>query len=177
MKKYFYASLGVILGHLFLILPALSQATANNWSVLSGGGGNSNTSGITLTSSIGQLFAGKSSNNTTTIISGFLGYFVSGDQIISNVPTPANRSIRLNQNFPNPFRSSTTISWYLPSNDHVVIKIFDFLGREMITLRDEQMPPGDHEMRFNGENFPDGMYILRIETGNFAASEIMHKIK
>jgi hypothetical protein len=177
MKKYFFASLGVLAGHLFLILPVLSQSTANNWSVLAGGGGSSNTPGISLTSSIGQLFAGKSSNNSTTVISGFLGYFVSGNQIISDVPGLDHRSVRLNQNFPNPFGSSTAISWYLPSNDHVVLKIFDFLGREILTLRNENMPPGDHEMLFNGENLPDGMYILRMETGNFAASEIMQKIK
>jgi flagellar hook assembly protein FlgD len=164
MKKNIYALLGSIFGQLFFVTVIMSQTTVNDWKAITGGGGISTTQGFNLTSIIGQPFVGKSSNNTTTVISGFLGYIYAGDDIISS-------------NYPNPFSSNTTISWYLPSSGRVVLKLFDFLGREIKTLRDEEMASGEHEMQYKGENLPDGMYILRMETGNFSASEIMQKVK
>jgi hypothetical protein len=177
MKKYTFIALGVILEQLFFVTVSISQATVNNWTVIAGGGGVSTTPGFMLTSSIGQPFAGKSSNITTTVVSGFLGYVYSGNEIVSSVQNRESPTVRLKQNYPNPFRSSTTISWFLPSTDRVVLKIFDFLGHEVITLRDEEMSAGDHEMQYRGEDLPDGIYILHMETGNFSASELMQKIK
>jgi hypothetical protein len=84
---------------------------------------------------------------------------------------------RLEQNYPNPFASAmkfaeTTIKYQLPKATLVTLKIFDMLGREMITLVNAQQPPGYYNVRWNGRNsagksVPGGVYIYRLQAENF----------
>ncbi|MBV6506367.1 MAG: hypothetical protein ILNGONEN_01942 [Syntrophorhabdaceae bacterium] len=84
---------------------------------------------------------------------------------------------RLEQNFPNPFAlvtkyAETTINYQLPKSSLVTLKIFDVLGREMITLVQAQQPPGYHHAVWNGKNsagqwVPGGVYLCRLQAGSF----------
>ncbi len=69
----------------------------------------------------------------------------------------------LGQNFPNPFTSDTKISWNLANRSHVGIKIFDAKGREIKTLVDENQSPGEHQVIFNAEGLPAGMYFVWLQ--------------
>ncbi len=51
------------------------------------------------------------------------------------------QSFELFENYPNPFEESTTIGFALPEHAHVVMKIFDMLGREVETVADDSSPP------------------------------------
>jgi len=65
-------------------------------------------------------------------------------------------------NYPNPFNPSTTISYSLPEEGRVQIKVFDALGREVRTLLDEVVGSGRHSIYWNGSNSASGIYFYSI---------------
>jgi len=73
----------------------------------------------------------------------------------------------LGQNYPNPFNPSTVISWQLPVNSHVVLKVYDVLGREVSTLINEVEKAGNHKVRFDAGNLANGIYFYSLTAGNF----------
>lgn len=80
----------------------------------------------------------------------------------------------LYQNFPNPFNPTTTIKYSLPqidsknlSNNHVLLKVFDLLGKEIITLVNEHQKPGVYSIQFNGSNLSSGIYYYSLNYGNY----------
>jgi hypothetical protein len=78
-------------------------------------------------------------------------------------PSGAPAVFRLQQNYPNPFNPTTMISFELPSEAFVTLKVYDILGREVATLFDhELMDDGDHEMEFDGSGLASGMYFYRL---------------
>jgi photosystem II stability/assembly factor-like uncharacterized protein len=79
----------------------------------------------------------------------------------------------LNQNYPNPFNPSTIISYRLPSNAFVTLKVYDVLGREIITLVNEDQTAGEHRVTLNANNLPSGVYFYRITAGNFVETKKM----
>jgi Ca-activated chloride channel family protein len=91
----------------------------------------------------------------------------------------------LYQNYPNPFNPETWIRYQLPmQNDryHVVIRIYDLLGRLVLVLKDAQEFPGLHVVRWNGlnslgEQVPSGVYLFTISAGPFTASKKMLLIR
>ncbi|MCF8243208.1 MAG: T9SS type A sorting domain-containing protein [Melioribacteraceae bacterium] len=79
----------------------------------------------------------------------------------------------LYQNYPNPFNPSTSISFQVPVQGDVQLKVFDLLGREVRTLINKSLQPGKHKVEFNAENLASGTYIYRLTIGNFSASKKM----
>jgi hypothetical protein len=78
----------------------------------------------------------------------------------------------LAQNYPNPFNPETEIRFQLPQASQVVIKIFNMLGREMITLTDRQLEAGYHRIRWNGRDkhgnsLASGVYFYQLRAGGF----------
>jgi len=77
----------------------------------------------------------------------------------------------LYQNYPNPFNPTTTVEYSIPEASFVELKIYDILGREVVTLVKENKPSGKHSVRFNASNLPSGIYFYRIVSGNFTATK------
>lgn len=75
-------------------------------------------------------------------------------------------SFSLGQNYPNPFNPSTTISYQIPMDGLVTLKIYDILGKEVATLVNEQKSAGKYEVKFNASNITSGTYIYKISSGN-----------
>jgi hypothetical protein len=73
----------------------------------------------------------------------------------------------LGQNYPNPFNPSTTISFSLPSNSFVSLKILDVLGREVSNLVSEELSAGAYSRRWNAEGLASGMYFYRLQAGSY----------
>ncbi len=73
----------------------------------------------------------------------------------------------LGQNYPNPFNPSTTIQFHLPKPIFVSIKIYDLLGKEVETLISEYRHAGEYKVEWNPVGFPSGMYLYRLEAGDF----------
>lgn len=70
---------------------------------------------------------------------------------------------QLHECYPNPFNSSTMISYTLPRTAFVALKVFDILGRQVTTLVESTQRGGLHRVRFNGDELPSGVYIVRME--------------
>jgi aminopeptidase N len=73
-------------------------------------------------------------------------------------------AFRLEQNFPNPFNPATRIRYSLPEGQHVVLRVFDLLGREVSTLVDQPQSPGEYMVEFDATDLAAGIYIYRIVT-------------
>ena len=68
-------------------------------------------------------------------------------------------------NFPNPFNPSTMIVFYMPRNENVTLKIYDLTGREIETLVQGEVPPGEHRLQWSAQGLASGVYLCRMETG------------
>ncbi len=69
----------------------------------------------------------------------------------------------LSQNYPNPAFSKTTVPFRLQQASQVTIKLYDLLGRHVVTLLDESMIEGSHKVSFYGGFLSSGLYMLRME--------------
>ncbi len=83
----------------------------------------------------------------------------------------------LNQNFPNPFNPSTVITYQLPTNSFVTLKVYDVLGREVKTLVSEHQNAGLHNLTFDASNLPSGIYLYHIQAGNYSQMKKMVLVK
>ena len=81
------------------------------------------------------------------------------------------------QNYPNPFNPTTTIRFSVPQLLHVTLKVFDVLGREVATLVDGELNPGEHSVVFNAKDLPSGVYFYRLITTAFTQTKSMEVIK
>jgi hypothetical protein len=77
------------------------------------------------------------------------------------------KEFSLAQNYPNPFNPSTTIKYDLPVTSRVVLRVYDVLGRVVLTLVDGIIPAGYHEVVVNSDKLSSGIYFYRIEAGSF----------
>ena len=69
----------------------------------------------------------------------------------------------LQQNYPNPFNPVTTISFTLPEDANVTLKVYNALGQEIATLLDhEEFSEGDNDVQFDASDFPSGVYFYRV---------------
>jgi hypothetical protein len=94
-----------------------------------------------------------------------------------NSGKPVLMDYSLGQNYPNPFNPGTTISYRLPKNDLVTIKVYDILGREVKTLVNEIKPAGSYQIYFDASTLSSGVYIYRITTGEYSVSKKMTLLK
>ena len=76
-------------------------------------------------------------------------------------------SFSLEQNYPNPFNPTTTISYELPANSFVSLKVYDILGNEVATLTNEKEDAGSYSVKFDGSKLASGVYFYRLTAGNF----------
>ena len=81
------------------------------------------------------------------------------------------------QNYPNPFNPTTTIRYDLPKETTVKLKVYNILGVEVTTLVNKVMPAGHQSVAFNAAKLASGMYIYKIEAGNFVQVKKMLLIK
>ena len=83
----------------------------------------------------------------------------------------------LYDNFPNPFNPSTTISFGLPEDTRVSLKVYNLLGAEVKTLAQGNYSAGYHTMRFDASNLPSGVYLYSLRTSKAALTRKMLLIK
>ncbi len=80
---------------------------------------------------------------------------------------------KLSQNYPNPFNPSTTIKFVLPGREEVKIEVFNALGRKVAVLINNIMLSGYHEVEFNAQDLPSGIYVYKITAGQYQAMKKM----
>ena len=72
------------------------------------------------------------------------------------------KSFELSQNYPNPFNPTTTISFQLPAESFITLKVYDAIGTEVETIAEGEYPAGVHEVIFNADKLSSGLYLYRI---------------
>jgi len=111
------------------------------------------------------------------------------DEILTDILTDADitdysvpTKFNLEQNYPNPFNPATTISYSIPRinndfNRKVTLKVFDLLGREVVTLINKNQTAGNYKVSFDASNLPSGVYYYQLRAGDFDETKKMLLIK
>ena len=102
-----------------------------------------------------------------------------GSYEFSNIVEVASvpRKFSLFQNYPNPFNPSTKISYSLPKESFVTLKVYDVLGNEIVTLVNEKKSVGNYEVNFDATKLSSGIYYYKLTAGNFSQVKKMILIK
>lgn len=117
--------------------------------------------------------------NTSTraeILAEILDWFevdVEVEGIVETIPT----EFTLRQNFPNPFNPETSLTFALPVNADIQLKVFNASGQQVAVLFDGQASAGSHTVRFNGENLSSGIYFAVMQSGDFQSTRKMLLLK
>jgi len=83
----------------------------------------------------------------------------------------------LGQNYPNPFNPTTMVNFSLPKSSQVTLKVFDILGREVMTLVNEKREAGNYSLKLDATDLPAGLYFYKLQAGNFVAVNKMIVLK
>jgi hypothetical protein len=135
----------------------------------------------------GELLSINTSDGTGTLIgaTGFndvqgVAYTTTGSPPVSvddDVNTTIPTEFSLAQNFPNPFNPNTKIKYSIPVLSFVLLKVYDVLGSEVVTLIDEEKSIGNYEVEFDATSLPSGIYFYRLQAGSFVETKKMMLLK
>lgn len=147
----------------------------NEWlkiGYIRGNGTSSNTNIYEFTDK--YLSPGKYSYRLKQIdFNGNFKYYSLSKEVVIGIPG----QYLLSQNYPNPFNPVTVISYQIPDNENVLLKIYDINGKEVVTLVNEYKEAGSYEVNFNGSNFASGVYYYQLDAGDFKATKKMLLVK
>jgi hypothetical protein len=170
-----------VLTLILLLLLIASITIAQNQipvSVISSGGEKSTNTSFILSSTVGEPFIGKAINSTNQQNIGF--WYVYKQSTLTDVVQEEETIptvFKLEQNYPNPFNPSTIIKFGVPERSNVVLKIYDILGGEVITLVNEEIEAGWYRREFNATGYSTGVYIYRMQADNYLSTKKMILIK
>jgi hypothetical protein len=100
----------------------------------------------------------------------------SNDQIADKTVGTMPTEFALFQNYPNPFNPETNITYHLPQDGEVSLKVFDIQGKEVATLVRGRQTAGVHRVRFKANHLPSGIYLYKIEA-NGAAGQRFSRVQ
>ncbi|MBK8552309.1 MAG: T9SS type A sorting domain-containing protein [Ignavibacteria bacterium] len=83
----------------------------------------------------------------------------------------------LKQNYPNPFNPVTNLEFGISDLGFVSLKVYDLLGKEVATLVNEKLSPGNYKVEFDGSGLTSGVYFYRLNAGDFTDTKRMMLIK
>jgi len=101
--------------------------------------------------------------------------FTFSDVKSDNSNTP--QAFNLSQNYPNPFNPSTYISYQLPSDAMITLKIFNLLGIEVQTLANGYTSAGSHQVQFNANGLSSGIYFYTVQANSLNGKQSFHSTK
>jgi len=83
----------------------------------------------------------------------------------------------LGQNYPNPFNPTTNFEFRIAYFGLVTLKVYDILGREVATIVNKVLPAGNYKYQWNAAGLSSGVYMYRIQSGNYSLSKKMILLK
>jgi hypothetical protein len=99
------------------------------------------------------------------------GFITTGIREEESSSTVLPEKFMLHQNYPNPFNPTTTISFELPIESFVSLKVYDILGKEVATLVSDKLGAGHHEVTFNASELTSGVYLYNIQVGSYTQTK------
>ncbi len=91
---------------------------------------------------------------------------VSADPIPGGIPT----EFSIANTYPNPFNSTLSIQYDVPTPAHVSLSVYDLTGRQVATLVNGVQPSGSHTTSWQADSFPSGLYFLNLRSGSHSES-------
>jgi len=169
--------------HVFIPAPNLRKiyrVNTNDGSVehFAGSGGNSTTDGELLEAQFNfpNSCTINEAGDTLYILDGQVGLIraidLSGTLGISDFEEGAN-GFELEQNFPNPFSTTTNINFSLSNTEKVILSIYDTLGRRVDQPVNKVLNPGKHTYSFHARNISRGLYFYTLEVGQHRITKKM----
>ena len=79
--------------------------------------------------------------------------------------------------YPNPFNPTTNIEFTIPKSEFVTLKIYNLLGQEVATLVSENLKAGSYKYQWDVSNLASGVYIYKIQAGNYQQTRKMIYLK
>jgi hypothetical protein len=122
-------------------------------------------------------------NNQKTVMKRILDWFIPTVSTDVNPGTgAATAKISLAQNAPNPFSSTTSLSFALPKSGPVSLSVYDVSGRLVSTLVNRPMDAGNHQVVWDGRDsggnmVANGVYLLRLQAGGETLTRDMVRMK
>ena len=83
----------------------------------------------------------------------------------------------LNQNYPNPFNPSTVLSYNLKTDAEVKLTVFNLVGQSVQVLVDGFQSTGYYEVNFDATNLPAGIYLYKLQVGEYSSVKRMTLVK
>ena len=120
-----------------------------------------------------NLTIGNDDSTITVSLTGYSNNTIGVTTISQQIPFEYS----LNQNYPNPFNPSTRIRYSLIENRYVNLKVYDAIGKGIVTLVNEKQSAGIYEVNFDATNYPSGIYYIKIQTDDFVQTKRMTLIK
>jgi hypothetical protein len=102
---------------------------------------------------------------------------IGGDNLLTGNDSELPNTYSLSQNYPNPFNPFTNIRYDLPHDNYVTIKVYDVLGKEVVTLVNEYKEAGRYLVSFNAANYSSGIYFYTVNAGAFSQTRRMTVLK
>lgn len=96
---------------------------------------------------------------------------------IQTISTAIPDKFELCQNYPNPFNPTTKIRFKIKDSRLVTLKIYDAIGRGVLTLINEKLSAGEYETSFDAEGLTSGVYFYKLEAGDFVQVRKMALIR
>ena len=100
---------------------------------------------------------------------------------IENTNSELPTAFKLEQNYPNPFNPSSIIGYRLSINSMVTLKVYDLIGREVVTLVNEEKQAGSYEAEFQSavgnHQLASGIYYYQLRAGDYVETKKMILIK
>ncbi|MDZ4712625.1 MAG: FG-GAP-like repeat-containing protein [bacterium] len=150
--------------------------TSNVWNKLGFVDGNGNSSApVSYTFSDRNLPSGKYKYRLKqTDFNGNFEYYNLTNEVVIGVPVKSG----LVQNYPNPFNPVTKLGFGISDLGFVTMKVYNSLGKEVMTLINENKQAGYYQATFDGNNLPSGMYFYRLSVdGNVIDTKRMALVK
>lgn len=91
--------------------------------------------------------------------------------------TSVVKEFSLGQNYPNPFNPTTNIRFSIPKSEHVSLRVYDILGREVKALVNQNLTPGEYQVDFDATGLSSGMYYYSLRSGDFVDVKKMVLVK
>jgi len=145
------------------------------------GGNIATSSNYTVRSSVGQVAVSSASSTSYSLSAGIWPSIFNVNKLTSINPENPKQDLpdkfSLDPAYPNPFNPSTRIQYALPEAVNVRLTVYNMLGQQVKVLVNKKQKAGRHAVTFHSSQISSGMYIYRLEAGNFVKVRKMTLLK